>query len=92
LNPQAMAPLNQRYLNHRGATDVITFQHGEIYICPAIAKQQSQQRNLPFAKELLLYAIHGWLHLLGFNDKTNAQAKRMEQHQQKLLEQLYSSS
>lgn len=87
-----MAKLNQRYLNHPGSTDVITFQHGEIFICPAIAKEESQKRKISFSKEILLYAIHGWLHLRGFNDKTVIQSQRMEQHQHALLDHLYSQS
>lgn len=88
LSAQAMAALNWRFLKHRGATDVITFQHGEIFICPAIAHRESQRRQLSFAQEILLYAIHGWLHLRGFQDKTPAQFHLMQLYQTQLLQKL----
>ena len=83
-----MSTLNRRFLNHRGPTDVITFQHGEIFICPAMAYRESKKQQLPFARELLLYAIHGWLHLRGFNDKTSAQSRLIQLYQNTLLEKL----
>ena len=88
LTAKAISTLNRRYLNHSGPTDVITFQHGEIFICPAIAYRQSKKHQLTFARELLLYAIHGWLHLHGFNDKTSSQSRLMHLYQNQLLEKL----
>jgi probable rRNA maturation factor len=41
---------------------------GDIAICPAWAARQAPQFGTAFADELLLYAVHGWLHLAGLTD------------------------
>src|SRR5438128_11999875 len=38
ISDQRMASLHRRFLNQSGATDVITFQHGEVFISVTIAR------------------------------------------------------
>ncbi len=73
LDAKAMAALNQRHLKHRGPTDIITFGFrdpsgavvGDIYVCPAVAKQNAAAFGVSQREELLRLAIHGALHVLG---------------------------
>src|SRR5258705_11366035 len=66
-----MAKLNEKFLNHVGPTDVITFDHsetksalhGEIFICPEVAVSQAKQFRTSRQEEIVRYAIHGLLHL-----------------------------
>lgn len=90
LGPRAMAEANVRFLGHAGATDVITFEHGEILVCPAVARTEAAARGLPFAQELLRYAVHGWLHLRGYDDKRPADRRRMHARQERLVRRLWS--
>ncbi len=86
-----MARLNEQHLRHKGPTDTITYQHGEILICPQVAARQGKEHNNSYQNEVLLYFIHGWLHLAGWTDKTPAQARRMAQLQQSLLEKFLNT-
>ena len=72
-----MASLHRKFLNKPGPTDVITFQHGEIFISVPTAQRQAREFRTSLARELELYIVHGLLHLHGFDDQTEAEIKRM---------------
>jgi probable rRNA maturation factor len=72
-----MASLHKKFLNQPGATDVITFQHGEIFVSVPTAQRQARQFETSLREEIQLYIVHGLLHLLGFDDRTRAGARRM---------------
>jgi rRNA maturation RNase YbeY len=76
------------FLNHAGPTDVITFQHGEVFISTETARRHAKQFGTTMLHELQLYIIHGLLHLHGFDDQTAAGAKRMITTQERLLAQI----
>lgn len=67
--------LNEQYLSHEGPTDVISFPlHppgappvGDIYIGVDQARRQAEELGVPEAEELLRLAIHGTLHVLGYD-------------------------
>ena len=50
-----------------------------------MAKSQSSSRKIPFAEELTLYLIHGWLHLVGFNDKEKIERQQMRLEEENCL-------
>jgi probable rRNA maturation factor len=80
-----MAHINSTFLGHEGPTDVITFRHGEILVCPHVAAAQARLFGQNFPKELLLYIIHGWLHLHGMDDHQPENARKMARTQNVLL-------
>jgi probable rRNA maturation factor len=82
-----MAALHRRYMNESGPTDVITFQHGEIFISAETAIRNARRFRNSLSRELRLYIVHGLLHLHGFADRTPAAARKMETVQQKVLAQ-----
>ena len=41
------------------------------------AREEAESRNLTLEKELSLYLIHGWLHLVGFDDQNDTDRKNM---------------
>ncbi len=77
--------INKQYLEHDYPTDVITFSleddkiDGEIYIGAQIAKEQADEYKVSIKNEILRLAVHGTLHLLGYDDNTDE--KRLEMHQ-----------
>lgn len=71
-----------------GATDVITFAHGELVICPAIAEAQAREYGEPLARELLRYLIHGMLHLAGYEDEEIESRQQMERVQEEIVRRL----
>jgi len=75
--------INQQYLNHDEYTDIITFQlepglvDGDIFISLERVMENALQRSIEFRHEFLRVLIHGVLHMLGYTDKTEADANRM---------------
>jgi probable rRNA maturation factor len=76
LSASAMARLNRRHLGHAGATDVISFGFaptpggavvGDIYVCPAVARDNAHAAGCGVREELLRLVVHGTLHVLGWD-------------------------
>jgi probable rRNA maturation factor len=80
-----MAELHRRFLHLLGPTDVITFQHGEIFVSAEAARAHARRFGNSLEAELRLYIAHGLLHLHGFDDKKPADAAEMERAQEKLV-------
>ena len=80
-----IAELHRRFLHLPGPTDVITFQHGEIFISVETARSHARRFGNSFEGELRLYIAHGLLHLHGFDDKKPADAAEMERAQKKVV-------
>lgn len=76
------------FLNDPTPTDVITFHHGEVLISADTASRQAKAHGQAFERELLLYAIHGLLHLHGHEDHTPAGAAAMQALQESILAQI----
>jgi probable rRNA maturation factor len=80
-----MTRLHQQFLGEIGPTDVLTFQHGEIFISVETARRHAREFKNSLMRELKLYIVHGLLHLNGFDDKTATEAHRMKRMQEKIL-------
>ena len=83
ISDRRMSRLHREFLSQTGPTDVLTFHHGEIFISVEMAKRQA--RVFGNSLELQLYIVHGLLHLHGFDDHTPAEARKMEEIQEKIL-------
>ena len=77
--------LNKQYLNHDYETDVISFVleqsetalTGQLLVSTDTAEKMGQQIGVPMQHEVLLYVIHGMLHLVGFDDTDPESAEKM---------------
>ncbi|KIX90188.1 rRNA maturation factor [Staphylococcus microti] len=58
---------------------------GDIIICTDVAKAQAEQYNHSFERELGFLALHGFLHLLGYDHMTEAEEKEMFGRQDAIL-------
>ncbi len=85
VSDRRIASLHRQFMNESGPTDVITFQHGEIFISAESARRNAQRFGKQLARELRLYVVHGLLHLHGFDDRDKASARKMESVQQRIL-------
>ncbi len=89
--------LNRQFLQHDEPTDVLTFPYsepvaarleGEIVVSVDTAQREAAARGHDPAAELLLYVIHGCLHLCGEDDTTPAAARQMRHKERHYLLQL----
>lgn len=90
--------VNKTYLNHHYVTDVISFNHprppfdmpepwafGDVYVCYAVARKNAPQFKHTILQEMMMYAVHGCLHLAGMDDHTPADRARMDKQAEKIL-------
>ena len=90
VSDRRMARLHRQFLDQTGPTDVLTFQHGEIFISVETAKRHALVFGNSLMRELQLYIVHGLLHLHGFDDRTQSGARRMKRMQEKILRHVLS--
>ncbi len=94
-----MSELHLRDLNIAGPTDVLTYEidhdpatkrcvAGEVIVCVPEAARQAKRRNSTIANELLLYSLHGVLHLAGFDDRTERAFRKMHTMEDDILTQI----
>jgi probable rRNA maturation factor len=82
-----MARVHGDFLGDPTETDVITFPYGEILVCPAVARDCAAEFGHEVEQEILLYCLHGLLHLAGYDDTTPELAREMALAQANLLVQ-----
>ena len=90
-----MHQLNVQYLNHDYPTDVLSFilqqekgfVDGELIVSADTAAAQAVRYGWQTADELLLYVIHGSLHLVGYEDATETEIAAMRSREDYFLDQ-----
>jgi len=90
ISDRRICQLHRQFLAQRGPTDVLTFQHGEIFISAETAKRHARLFENSIMRELQLYIVHGLLHLHGFDDRTPAGARKMKRMQERILSRALS--
>lgn len=89
-NHETVLELNREYLQHDYVTDVLSFPfqsdditkhtkqvEGEIYVDLDTAMERAPEFGASFEQEAYRYIAHGLLHLLGYNDATEAEKQTM---------------
>ena len=92
LDDATMHRVNRDTLDHDYPTDVLAFPMaedpvlvGEILVSADTARREAAARGHPAYHELLLYAVHGVLHLLGYDDHDPAGRTRMRRAERAAL-------
>ena len=91
---QEIHRLNRRHLNHDYTTDVLSFVfereegrlEGEIIVSADTAISTARELDWPAEHELLLYVVHGMLHLVGYDDKSAAAREDMRCAERRVLD------
>jgi probable rRNA maturation factor len=78
------------FMDIPGATDVITFHHGEIVIGAEVALRHAEEYGEPFGREILRYFVHGLLHLAGHEDAEDSEREAMERAQEQIVADLWA--
>ncbi|MDG2207504.1 MAG: rRNA maturation RNase YbeY [Pirellulales bacterium] len=93
----SMQEMNRKYLNHDYPTDVLSFPlktnsleplEGEIAISLDTASRLAEEYHWSAEDELLLYAIHGTLHLVGFTDEEEEEKMKMRAQERAMLKKM----
>ena len=98
IDDSGIRELNRQWRNQDKPTNVLSFPAGttgkanahlgDIVIAYETLAREAEAEDKPFAHHLAHLAIHGYLHLLGYDHMTDAEAARMERLETALLDQL----
>lgn len=88
--------INRRHLDHDYPTDVISFTYdrsgsaveGELVVSLCTARRSAAELGWDWQHELLLYVVHGTLHICGLEDSSTADRAEMRASEQAVLERL----
>ncbi len=91
--------LNKTYRHQDKTTNVLSFPSdlpieieeailGDVVICIEVVTEEAQAQGKTFGDHLLHMAIHGTLHLLGFDHIEESDAEKMETLEVKILEKM----
>ena len=84
VSDRTIARVHLEFMHIPGATDVITFGHGELVMSAQTAAVCAREHGHPVEAELALYTVHGMLHLNGWKDGTRRDAGRMHRVQDRV--------
>jgi len=86
---------NRDFLQHDYPTDTISFPteyrqdeghlEGEVLVCTEIAQERAEEFSWTADEELLLYVVHGMLHLIGYDDTDAEQQAKMQEKERDYL-------
>ncbi len=95
LSAEPMRETNVQFLGHDYPTDVLAFAleddlengflEGNVIICSDVAAERAPEFGWSAEDELLLYAIHGSLHLVGYDDHSPEDAPEMRAKEREYL-------
>lgn len=95
IDDKEMVVYNQQFLQHDTLTDVITFENkdgnkisGDIVISTERIYENAEKYKVVFTEELYRVMAHGLLHLLGYKDKSNKEAKEIRKKENYYLEKI----
>ncbi len=85
--------INKTFLRHNYLTDIITFDYSknkqsfnsELYISFQDAARNAKKYNVSLEQELMRLVIHGVLHLLGYDDKSQKKQVVMKGMENRLV-------
>ncbi len=98
LNDYEIQKMNKLHKSRDCPTDVLAFYDGEddedgssihlgdVAISIDTAKREAIDRDINTLDELLLYAVHGTLHLLGFRDSSDEEKQAMREAEFQVLQ------
>jgi rRNA maturation RNase YbeY len=93
---EELLELNKQHLSHDYFTDIITFNYndgktlsGDLFVSTDRIFDNAKQLEVPFTEELHRVCYHGVLHLVGYNDKTDADCLLMREKENYYLNKLF---
>ena len=95
VSDRRIAGYNQKFLGHNRPTDVLSFsleeQEGDVLISAETAEAQAKELHHSLEEELLTLAIHGFLHLAGYDDREAKDRRLMFRKTERILRSVIAS-
>jgi len=99
VNTEEICFLHAEFFDDPSPTDCISFPLdtkdatgykvlGDVFVCPATALEYSREHGTDPLQEVVLYTVHGLLHLLGYDDLSETDEPIMRQKERDHLENL----
>ncbi len=93
VDEEEMARLHKTFLDKEGPTDVLSFPYedrsgkivGEIVVCIPVAIKKAEELDSDVEGEVMLYTLHGLLHIMGYNDVKEKDARKMHLKEKEIL-------
>lgn len=98
VDDRGMRSLHKRFMGRDSVTDVLSFPYeappgpriadrpfGDVYIAMGAARRQAKRLGHPLLKEVLTLAVHGTLHLVGYDDRRPSDKRRMFARQDRVV-------
>ena len=96
ISKDQMFKLNTKYLNHNTDTDIISFCYGvgkvinsEVYLSISQIIQNAKENSQTIENEIVRVLSHGFLHSVGFNDKSDQEKKVMIKEENKMIDMFH---
>jgi probable rRNA maturation factor len=85
--------LNKKFFKRNSSTDVISFplsdEIDKDYLGEVVVSVEEAMKENNWEKELILYLVHGILHLLGFKDKKKKERIIMRKKEEEIMRCLF---
>ena len=97
VNDDYMTELHIKWMDEPGTTDVLSFPMdmpetpgeavtlGDIVISPVVAAEQAKAQGHSIEHEIYILAVHGLLHIIGYDHADKAEEKVMFELQEKIV-------
>jgi len=95
VHEEALREMKIQYFDEDVYTDIISFTldcsenflEGELYISPARIRENATEYNVPVKQEFIRVLIHGFLHLMGYEDSTDEEKATMRELEDRYLKE-----
>ncbi len=99
VDESTICELHRIYFDDPSPTDCISFplgsddipgykNLGNVFVCPQVAITYSRMQGTNVYDEVMLYIVHGLLHLMGYDDTTESLTKEMREAEASHLAEL----
>ena len=94
IGKKRISELHRDFFDDPTPTDCITFPYhdpyflGEVFVCPEVAFDYASSEGGDLEEEITLYVVHGFLHLLGYDDIDPKKREQMRKEETKWMAKL----
>lgn len=96
IDKKGMLEINKEYLGHDTHTDILTFNYGsshliysEVFVSEYMCRINARKYNQTFENECLRLISHGFLHSLGYEDKSSEDKARMTERENSCIDMFH---